>query len=215
VAALAAGLACAGAASAATNLVANGGFEAPSEVGQDYVNFSSGFTGWNVLVNNVDIVPYAGAYGEGAPSGGGAAQFLDLVGYGSTGAVSQDLGLVAGQTYNFSFDYANNAFSTSSASADVTLDGVLLTSVTHNTSTPTAGDWTHYSGSFVAGASGPYELAFTTTAGGNSGGIFLDNVSVSAVPEPATWALMLAGFGGLGAALRVTRRRRSPAAFRA
>jgi hypothetical protein len=212
-AAFAVGLACAGAANAATNLVANGGFEAPSEVGQDYVNFSSAFTGWNVPVNNVDIVTYAGAYGEGAPAGGGGAQFLDLVGFGSTGAISQDLNLVAGKTYNFSFDYANNAFSTPSASADVTLDGVLLTAISHNTSTTTNGDWTHYSGTFVAGASGPYDLAFTTTAGGGSGGIFLDNVSISAVPEPATWALMLAGFGGLGAALR--RRRQTTALLHA
>lgn len=34
------------------------------------------------------------------------------------------------------------------------------------------------------------------------------DVSTSAVPEPATWAVMLVGFGGLGAAMRVTRRRR-------
>ncbi|MDB5194890.1 MAG: hypothetical protein JWO84_74 [Parcubacteria group bacterium] len=34
------------------------------------------------------------------------------------------------------------------------------------------------------------------------------NASVSvAVPEPATWALMLVGFGGLGAALRANRKR--------
>ena len=30
---------------------------------------------------------------------------------------------------------------------------------------------------------------------------------VDAVPEPATWAMMLIGFGGLGAALRMNRRR--------
>jgi hypothetical protein len=35
-------------------------------------------------------------------------------------------------------------------------------------------------------------------------GVFL--TGASAVPEPTTWALMLAGFGGLGAALRVHRR---------
>ena len=35
----------------------------------------------------------------------------------------------------------------------------------------------------------------------------LDSFSVSAVPEPATWVLMLFGVGILGAALRVTRRK--------
>lgn len=32
------------------------------------------------------------------------------------------------------------------------------------------------------------------------------NVGVAGVPEPATWAMMLMGFGGLGAALRTRRR---------
>ena len=48
---------------------------------------------------------------------------------------------------------------------------------------------------------------------GNAGnnccyGAAIDNVAVTAgVPEPATWALMLVGFGGLGAALRSRRSR--------
>jgi hypothetical protein len=33
-----------------------------------------------------------------------------------------------------------------------------------------------------------------------------------ALPEPAAWTLMLAGFAGLGAALRAGRRRRTPIA---
>lgn len=45
-------------------------------------------------------------------------------------------------------------------------------------------------------------------------GFYADNagsfaVSVSAVPEPATWAMMLIGFGGLGAALRRSRGRQA------
>jgi hypothetical protein len=61
-------------------------------------------------------------------------------------------------------------------------------------------------------------LGFTSTTPITSismdypGGFALDltSVSVLGVPEPSTWAMMLLGFGGLGAAMRV--RRRSPAA---
>jgi opacity protein-like surface antigen len=38
-------------------------------------------------------------------------------------------------------------------------------------------------------------------------GDFLFGYRVDSVPEPATWAIMLIGFGGLGAALRMNRRR--------
>jgi hypothetical protein len=44
--------------------------------------------------------------------------------------------------------------------------------------------------------------------GGNNDSFGLDNVrySVAAVPEPATWAMMLVGFGMMGAAMRYRRR---------
>jgi hypothetical protein len=46
---------------------------------------------------------------------------------------------------------------------------------------------------------------------GVSDGIFADNsgaytITVSAIPESATWAMMLVGFGGLGAAIRARRK---------
>jgi hypothetical protein len=49
------------------------------------------------------------------------------------------------------------------------------------------------------------DLSFTDSQAGNVGAL-LDNVSVTAVPEPGSLSLMLAGFAALGV---VARRRRS------
>ena len=53
----------------------------------------------------------------------------------------------------------------------------------------------------------PDTLFFTDGINGEKGGLF---GSITAVPEPSTWAMMLAGFGGL-ALLAARRRRASPA----
>jgi len=50
-----------------------------------------------------------------------------------------------------------------------------------------------------------YDFVSTVAQGGSSGGNVLFKsltVSTAAVPEPETWALMIAGFGGLGVVLR-------------
>ena len=63
--------------------------------------------------------------------------------------------------------------------------------------------WT--SGNLTAGAT--YRFRYTVNMG--SPGNISGNAAFYAVPEPATWALMLLGFGGIGLAMR--RRRRSGA----
>ena len=57
--------------------------------------------------------------------------------------------------------------------------------------------------SFRATNAGSLRLAFGTTSRDNIGPL-LDNVSLSigAVPEPATWAMMIMGFGLIGGAMR-------------
>jgi Protein of unknown function (DUF642) len=188
-------------ASFAANLVQDGGFETPDIGDAWYQTFTSPFPipvdSWNP--SNVDIVSSLGAPGN-APADQGL-QYLDLVGTGldgtelSTGMISQTFGTVAGQTYTLSFAYANNPWSTSTASASVSVDG-LSGSVTHDTSTTTDLNWLIYTNMFVATSSSA-TLTFMETVGANNGGVLLDAVSVTGVPEASTWAMMLAGFAGL------------------
>jgi hypothetical protein len=204
----------AGTATAAVNLVANGGFENPlltAVLPQGYYTIGAGAHtvpldfDWSVPVNNVDVVTYAGPYGGGnsQPPGGGGRQFLDLVGNGSTGAISQNVNLVAGKKYDLTFYYANNPYSTSTASGDLTVGvGDLTTSITHDTSTTSNFHWTKGYYDFTAGSSGPQQLEFMETVGGGSGGIFLDNIVLNAVPEPATWLSLIAGLFATGWFLR-------------
>ncbi len=58
----------------------------------------------------------------------------------------------------------------------------------------------------------PGSYAFTIVGDGLGGlpagiGVRLDSLTTSPVPEPATWGLMIVGFGLMGAALRSSRRR--------
>jgi Protein of unknown function (DUF642)/PEP-CTERM motif len=195
-------------ANATVNLLVNGGFEDPSNGGVWYLNYGTetnpanyvgpSFSGWTVTTNNVDIVEQ-GVSGPSAAFEG--SQYLDLVGYGSTGGIEQSFSTVAGRTYDLTFAYSNNPWSTTTASASVMGAGghVDLTDVvTHDTSTISNLDWVVYNGAFTADSS-LTTLAFLTTVGSGSGGVMLDAVSVSsAVPEPSTWAMMLLGFGGIG-----------------
>lgn len=69
-----------------------------------------------------------------------------------------------------------------------------------------AGDtiWRLYSTSFIAAAA--TTLTFAATGTSDSLGGYLDNITLTAVPEPGTWALMIGGFGAMGSALRKRRR---------
>jgi hypothetical protein len=187
---------------AGTNLLVNGDFEntgfggttgyynvGPSGSGADHA-VPADF-GWSVPVNNVDIVAN-GAYGPALADGG--AYSLDLVGYGSTGEIEQSIDTVAGKTYTLSLEYAAN-HGVANPTAAVLVNGQTLGSLTGGAT------WTQFSATFT-GTGAPMTVAFDETYGANNGGVFLDNISVAAVPEPATWAMLILGLGLTGVMLR-------------
>ena len=126
------------------------------------------------------------------------------------GSVDQTInGLVSGKVYTLNFDFA--AAQQFGFNGDTT-EGwdVSLGAETHSTATLDLGNhaflgWQHATMSFTAtGAS--ETLRFLATGGPDSSEppfALLDSVSLTGgVPEPAAWALMIMGVGGIGASVR-------------
>ena len=195
-------------AAASAQLVTNGGFEDPVVSGPCCSTVPpDSLTGWTATPNvNVVNGTFSSAGGVNLAYEGN--QYLDLVGQGGTGSISQDISLMDGVVYTLTFAYSHNLFSPNSAtSASAAFSiGTLTGTVFHDTGDNSNLDWQIFTGNFIAGPTST--LNFTNLTGGVNEGILLDAVSITqAVPEPATWAMMLFGFGAVGFAMR----RRKPA----
>jgi hypothetical protein len=69
--------------------------------------------------------------------------------------------------------------------------------------TPAANGWQTVSGTFFVPTAGVIHLGLSDDSAIASGNDFgVDNISLASVPEPASWALMITGFGAAGAMLR-------------
>ena len=154
------------------------------------------FANWTVTQGSVDVIGDGGPYAF-LPVGNG--NYVDLNGStGQPGQLTTNMTFGAG-TYVVSFDLAGSqggvgsidptskttqiAFSIGGTTQSLTLDPLSALATYSFTFTTTA----------------PGKLSFTDLSGGNNNiGNLLDNVSVSAVPEPSTWAMMILGFFGLG-----------------
>ena len=208
-----------------TNIVANSGFDAPN-LGGGYFYKPTTISPWTFTGNSGVINPPSGFDSGGnpvyAPSPDQYAFIQSAGGNQPGGEVSQTLNLTAGTTYNLSFLYAGrngNGYPSYDGAADdlVSLNGDSGqgTVFSQNFSTKSNQDFTNFAGSFTTTATqaGDYTLKFTniSTSGDNTS--FIDNVDVSAAPEPSQLAgLAFTGFGALGLILKTRKRKTSEVA---
>ncbi|MES2162598.1 MAG: choice-of-anchor C family protein [Pseudomonadota bacterium] len=174
-----------GAASAA-NLIQNGDFENVTGVNlNDFVRVGAGesaIANWTVGGVSVDVInhSYNSILGNS----------IDMLGTPGPGVLSQSFNAVAGATYTLSFDLTHNPYS-HGAGLDVFVGG---NHYAFDGSSPV----TNYTFNFTT-AGGSQALVFSSVGGDGYSGAVLDNVSVTAaVPEPETYAMMLAGLGLVG-----------------
>ena len=184
---------------AGPNLVTNGGFESSTFSGT-FTTFAAGstdLTGWTIGQDSVDLINTYWAPASGSYS-------LDLSG-NYDGTISQSLATVIGQKYVVSFDMAANPDEHGDAEKfmQVGLSQQPIYSFSSLGYTHNSMGWTTKAFSFVATATNS-TLHFASLAD-SAGGVALDNISVTAVPEPETYAMLLAGLGLMGA---IARRRR-------
>ncbi len=217
------------AAQAATNLVVNGGFELSTNGPNYEFDRDTQFTGWTSNGYNFGFAPgtadgpgsTTSQYGnlqlwgpkngsnngltDASPTGG---NFIGADGAYQVAPIQQILtGLVVGQRYVVAFDWAAaqqyGYDGVTTEKWDVSLGGqTISTDVFTNASHGFSG-WMHEEFTFTFdGANNVLSFLAVGTPNGLPPFSLLDGVSAAAVPEPATWGLMLVGFGAVGFAAR-------------
>ena len=171
----------------------------------------------------------------------GDGSYVDLDGTKSGGGIlttKQSFDFAAGDLITLSFEVSGNQRSAAKGSDDELLAGFTFGGATlirnytlggnfgfsnlgdssaSHTSNSALTAWNApfgiYTVSFLAGSAGSLK-AFVGTSSNDNVGPLLDKMKLtitSGVPEPATWAMMIVGFGLVGSAVRRRNRQVSPA----
>jgi hypothetical protein len=231
------GLAFGAGGASAADLVMNGGFETSTNPQSTFLSQpDTSVTGWTSTGDFVlycsaaagktcDETSILGGAALAGPANGNNNGLMSSPQGGAYMAFDSDpafhgdfsqtiAGLMVGGTYKLSFYMAGaqeigpNSPTTTSITA--TLGNETFTTPVINTPAQGFSPWNLYSTTFTYTGGGDV-LSFLATGGpgGEPPYALLDGVSLTsgAVPEASTWAMIVAGFAGLGLAARVRRRR--------
>lgn len=187
------------------NLLTNGSFEIPAQAVPGNYFFESGstdITGWTVVGGQTQL-----SHHSTCTDGNQCIDLTGVYGY-DKGLRSDAVATVIGVTYLLTFDLGNvdqAGFGSSTVSVSINNGAAtLLTNVIN--SDPSGFEWESKSFSWVADATSAQITILGAASGSlsNDAGILLDNVAFTAtpVPEPATYAMLLAGLGLVGFAVR-------------
>lgn len=152
--------------------------------------------GWTGGTNGIEL-QYGGI--GGAPAATGGSVFVEL---DTTGNSYMERSLTAGlYTLDFLYTPRPNIAVTSNGIEVSLVGGTGSVLGTFNGAGSTGTTWAPYNlGPFSVAAG--QTLRFTAIGNSDSLGGYVDNIRITAVPEPATWALMITGFGLAGASMR-------------
>jgi hypothetical protein len=208
------------------NLILNGSFESSGITGTNtpsfvYYNANNQIANWTIYGGDINANPnFTQVTIHKAPEVGNAipnstfnfAQdgnyYLDLSGQGTHGLIYQDFATVIGTQYELSFYIGASNDHAPSAIINVKLDGA--TSLLNTTLTPNAPitniDWSYQTFPFTADSSTTRLSFFDVGLSGFNDSLrdnntsFIDNISVTPVPEPSTYGVIF-GVAMLGLAL--------------
>lgn len=174
---------------ASVNDFYNGGTDSAGNSGANYgINFSS---------NSLGVIDLAaGGSGNTGNDPSGVTNLFFLSGSAAT------MNVAAGFDTGFSFYYAANFSATVVVYSGLNATGSILGTLNLSPTPNAYYEWAPVGVSFAG-------IAHSVDFGGSANYVAFDNITLGAavpgdgsVPEPATWAMMVSGFGATGATLR-------------
>jgi hypothetical protein len=161
---------------------------------------------------DTDGVYFYPSFNSQSPDGGNfVALDGDVVGQ-AAGSISQTLtGLQVGQTYVLTFDWAAGqlVYRSGPTTEQLQVSFGDQAQATNVVSVPSGGfqNWSTVTMNFTAtDATQTLNFLSIGTPTGLPPMAVLDGVSLTAAPEPTSWAMMIVGLGGIGATIRHRRR---------